>query len=131
MHVLSYLKMITPSGLNECQGCRLISTMRSVVSDLGRAAFNQLQWPLSLKNLIRHWLSLPFSKGRVPGSKVPVGLCDDTSAIVGHCAISLSCDRSQKCGPSAAYLLISASLAHHPASRSSVNADNPLQATKA
>ena len=27
------LKRMTPSGLNDFQGCRLISTMRSVVSD--------------------------------------------------------------------------------------------------
>ena len=30
----AHLKRITPSGLNDCQGCRLISTMRSVFSDL-------------------------------------------------------------------------------------------------
>mmetsp|Transcript_15150 Transcript_15150/g.29308 ORF Transcript_15150/g.29308 Transcript_15150/m.29308 type:complete len:210 (-) Transcript_15150:169-798(-) len=28
------LNKISPSGLNECQGCRVISTIRSVVSDL-------------------------------------------------------------------------------------------------
>ncbi len=31
---LTYLKRITPSGRKECQGCKLISTIRSVRSDL-------------------------------------------------------------------------------------------------
>ena len=31
---LPYLNKITPSGWKECQGCKLISTIRSVFSDL-------------------------------------------------------------------------------------------------
>jgi len=101
---LPYLNKITPSGWKECQGCKLISTIRSVFSDLHSSlkvchAHSMLRWflrcvpcDLQLKVIVRLSALFPllyqpaayFRKGKHSMQK----LCQGTAfAMMLHAAM--------------------------------------------
>ena len=98
---------MTPSGLYECQGCRLISTIKSVFSDLRPCIIVAPSTMLLTK--ATGATSAPLAKSGVPLSKVPVSLAYGHSCSSQHCVLS---EHQQVL--SSFHLLISPSLPHHP-----------------